>query len=205
MSAFWASCSFLISEPFFGFGCWVFFAAMAVALENVPGCAHMQDWRTFPFFLTQEIWKHLEETWRNSRVAANESNGETEQILGECFRYEKPFWADHGSHVRIDLSHRDGSQSFVCFPANLEDSNGNSQQLWHVSAVFAVSWNPFFLYRLRWLHRPQNWPDSLRICCKKVWDANISWRDGGCWKRACVSCKQTETKGKRACVFGKET
>lgn len=62
MSAFWASCSFLISEPFFGFGCWVFFAAMAVALENVPGRAHMQDWRTFPFFLTQEIWKHLEET-----------------------------------------------------------------------------------------------------------------------------------------------
>ena len=62
MSAFWASCSFLISEPFFGFGCWVFFAAMAVALESVPGRAHMQDWRTFPFFLTQEIWKHLEET-----------------------------------------------------------------------------------------------------------------------------------------------
>ena len=22
----------------------------------------MQDWRNFPFFLTQEIWKHLEET-----------------------------------------------------------------------------------------------------------------------------------------------
>ena len=35
---------------------------MAVALESVPGRAHMQDWRTFPFFLTQEIWKHLEET-----------------------------------------------------------------------------------------------------------------------------------------------
>ena len=35
---------------------------MAAALETVPGRAHMQDWRNFPFFLTQEIWKYLEET-----------------------------------------------------------------------------------------------------------------------------------------------
>ena len=62
MSAFWASSSFLISEPFLGFGRWVFYAAMAVAIESVPGRAHMQDWRNFPFFLAQEIWKHLEET-----------------------------------------------------------------------------------------------------------------------------------------------
>ena len=91
----------MISEPFFGFGGWVFFAAMAVALESVPGRAHMQDWRTFLLLDP----RNMEAFGRNSRVAANESNGETEQILGECFRYEKPFRADHGSHVRIDLSH----------------------------------------------------------------------------------------------------
>ena len=51
-----------MSERLFGFDCGLFAAAMPVALENVPGRAQMQDWRTFPFFLTQELWTHLEET-----------------------------------------------------------------------------------------------------------------------------------------------
>ena len=76
-----------MSERLFGFDCGLFAAAMPVALENVPGRAQMQDWRTFPFFLT----RIMDALGRNSRVAANESNGETEQILGECFRHEKPF------------------------------------------------------------------------------------------------------------------